>query len=527
MTAKILVSDPIAQDGIDMLRAHAEVDVKTGLKPEELLAIIGDYDGLAVRSETKVTAAVIAAGHKLQVIGRAGIGVDNIDLDAATQRGIVVVNAPTGNIVSAAEHTIALLLALARNIPQAHAHLKEGGWSRGRFTGVEVRGKALGIIGLGKVGSEVARRAVGLEMRVLAHDPFVSLEYARYLGAEVVPLERLLKESDFITVHTPLIDATRNLIGTKELALVKPAVRMINVARGGIIDEDALYQALEEGRVAGVALDVFQQEPPPKDLSLLKSDKVIATPHLGASTAEAQVSVAVDIAEQILAVLRGEPARYAVNAPLIPPETYSTVGPYLGVARQVAQLVAQLAEGQPSSINITFEGEIANYDLTALKAAVIGGLLESISEERVSLVNANLIAESRGLRIVEKKSTKCENYGNLITIEAITSQGQTQVAGTLMRGETHIVLVDRYWVDLVPTGGYWLFSDHQDRPGLIGAVGNITGNADINISSMLVSRLAPRGRALMMLGLDEPIGEAQIAQILAIPNVYTAKLVKL
>ena len=523
---RILVADPIASEGIDMLRVHAQVDVELRLKPDKLKSIIGDYEALVVRSETKVTAEVIEAGRKLQVIGRAGVGVDNIDVEAATRHGIVVVNAPAGNIVSAAEHTIAMMLALARHIPEGHIRVKSGEWRRDDLLGTEVRGKTLGIIGLGRVGSEVARRAKGLEMHPIAYDPFTSVDYAHKLGVELVSQEQLFQNSDFITVHTPLTATTKGFIGTEELSLVKPSVRIINVARGGIVNEEALFSALEQGRVAGAAIDVFSKEPA-KDNILLKSDKVIVTPHLGASTAEAQRNVAVDVAEQILTVLKGQPARYAVNAPLIPPETIAIIFPFLRVSADVGRLLAQLAEGNMDTITIKYEGEIANYDLSVLKAAVIGGLLEPVTEERVNLVNANIIAQSRGLKIIEQKGTVCENYGNLITVEVITSVGTTTVAGTMMRGQPHIVRVNSYWIDIMPTGGYWLFSDHRDRPGLIGAVGMITGNADINISFMQLSRLKPRGPALMVLALDEPLSEEQRQEILAILDVYSAKVVRL
>jgi D-3-phosphoglycerate dehydrogenase len=523
---KVLVADPIAKEGIDLLSKHAEVDVRTGLKLEELSAIIGGYEALVVRSETRVTAEIIKAGVRLQVIARAGTGVDNIDVEEATRRGIVVVNAPAGNVTSAAEHTIALMLALARHIPQAHAQLKSGVWHRAEFVGIEVRGKVLGIVGLGNVGSEVAKRAQAFQMRVIAYDLFISPDYARTLGVELVSLERLLMESDFITLHLPLTAETKGFIGAKELALVKPTSRLINCARGGLIDEEALYQAIEQGGIADAAIDVFSEEPAIHS-PLLKSSKVILTPHLGASTTEAQVTVAVDAAEQIIAVLQGQSARYAVNAPLLSPEALPVLFPFLKVADILGRLASQLAEGQMSSIEIGYEGEIASYDTSALKAAVLGGLLERISEERVNLVNADIIAAKRGLRVVERKETVCENYSSLLSVKATTSCGTTLIAGAVIRGEMHIVRVNDYWIDLVPRGGYFLFSDHRDRPGLIGSVGMVTGNADINISSMLVSRLKPRGQALMVLGLDEPLDEEQRRQILSIAGVYTAKVVKL
>jgi D-3-phosphoglycerate dehydrogenase len=523
---KVLVADPLSEEGIDVIRSHAEVDVKTGLKSEELISTIGDYDALIVRSQTQVTADVIKAGKKLQVIGRAGVGVDNIDIDEATRRGIVVVNAPTGNTISAAEHTIALMLALARHIPRANVVLKSGKWQRSEFMGTELRGKTLGIIGLGNVGSEVARRARGLEMKLVAYDPFISIDHAHNLQAELMPLKQLIKESDFITLHIPLTKSTKKLIGTKELTLVKPTVRIINTARGGLIDEEALAKAVKERRIAGAAIDVFPKEPVTESV-LFEDDNIIVTPHLGASTTEAQAGAAKDVAEQIIDIFKGHPAKYSVNAPFIPAETLSMLAPFLKVATTVGRLVSQLAEGQMNAIQITYEGEIANYDTNALKAAVLGGLLEDISEERVNLVNANIVAAQRGLTVVEQKTTICENYASLITAEATTSAGITIAAGTVMRGEVHIVRVNNYWLDIVPTGGYFLFSDHRDCPGMIGTVGKITGDADINISEMHVSRLKPRGQALMILALDEPLPEEQQQQILSIPDVYSAKLVKL
>ncbi len=523
---KVLVADPIAQEGIDILSECAQVDVKTNLKPEEIVAIAGDYEAIIVRSQTRVTAEIIKAGKKLQVIGRAGVGVDNIDIDEATLHGIIVVNAPTGNTISAAEHTIALMLALARHIPSANAMLKSGVWRRADFMGTEVKGKTLGIVGLGNVGSDVARRARGLEMKLIAYDPFISAELAQNLQVELFPLEQLLKESDFISLHIPLTESTKDLIGTKALAMVKPAVRIINTARGGLIDEEALVKAINEGRVAGAAIDVFSREPCTESI-LFENDRIIVTPHLGASTTEAQALAATEVAKQVVDVFKGQPARYAVNAPFISVEALPVLVPFLKVAATLGSLVSQLAEGQMKNIHIKYNGEIANYDTNTLKAVILGGLLKEITEERVNLVNANLVAARRGLKVVEQKEATCENYANLITVEVVTSEGATTVSGTVLRGESHIVQIDNYWIDIVPTGGYFLFSDHRDRPGLIGAVGKITGDADINISYMNLSRLKPRGQALMILALDEALPEEHRQQILALPDIDTAKLVKM
>jgi D-3-phosphoglycerate dehydrogenase len=523
---KVLVADPIDKAGVEALQSEVEVDIKTGLKPEELKAVIGQYEALIVRSETKATAEIIEAGTRLHVIARAGVGLDNIDVDAATRHGIVVVNAPMGNTISAAEHTLALMLSLARHVPQASTVLKSGVWQRSAFMGTELKNKVLGVIGLGNVGSEVARRAEAFEMRIMVYDPFVSPDYVQNLGAESASLEQILRESDFITLHLPLTSSTKNLIGQKELAKVKPSVRIVNCARGGLIDEEALFKAIEDGKVAGAAFDVFQKEPV-TDSILFKSDKIIVTPHLGASTAEAQAGVARDIAEQVLCVLKGQPARYSVNTPQIPAELLHVLAPFMQVSGTLGSLARQLLEGQVTGIQITYGGEITNYDTAALKASIIGGLLEGMSEERVNLVNATIIAAQRGFKIVEQREATCENYTNLITVEVKTTHETTVVAGTVLRGETHIVRINEFWLDIIPTGGYFLFSDHRDRPGLIGAVGNITGKADINISSMLLARLQPRGQALMILALDESLSEEQIQEILSLPDVNTAKMVKL
>ncbi len=527
MTARVLICDPIAEDGIAVLRQFgAQVDVRTGLPPDELEATVDSYEALIVRSETKITRQVIAAAGKLQVVGRAGIGVDNIDLEAATERGIVVVNAPTGNIISAAEHAIALMMALARHIPDASASLKSGHWDRKRFMGLEVRGKTLGILGLGQVGSEVTRRARGLEMRVIAHDPFVPEERARVLGIELVPFQQLLRESDFLTVHTTLSEKTRSLIGEAELKEMKPTARLINTARGGIVNEEALEKALSEGRLAGAALDVFEKEPL-TDHPLFGNEQVIATPHLGASTAEAQERVSQDVAEQIIAVLKGEPAQYAVNAPLISPESYTYLAPYTPVAFKTGSLAVQLCQGQMEKIEIDYAGELTQYDLTPLKAALVGGLLAPISEEHVNVVNVDVIAARRGMRISEKRSPSHELYANLTTVTITTTAGETKVSGTLAHDGPHIVLIDGFWVDVPPGEGYLLACENRDRPGMVGAVGTLLGQFGVNISFMNVGRHEKRGTALMVLTLDEPTTAEQLDEVRKIPDIISAKLVRL
>ena len=521
---KVLVSDNIAPEGVELLAAKAEVTVKTGLKPAELLSIIGDYDALVVRSDTKVTPELIAAGPRLQVIARAGIGVDNIDLAAATSAGIAVVNAPIGNTVAAAEHSLALMLALARNIPQACASVRQGEWRRSAFIGVEVSRKTLGIVGLGRVGAEVAHRAQSFGMTLLAYDPFVTPDYARRMGVELLPLNELLSRADFVTLHTPLTPSTANLIGTRELALMKPDARLINVARGELVDEAALLQALDDGWIAGAALDVFVTEPP-QNQTLLSHPKIMATPHLGASTQEAQREVAIEAAEQALAVLEGRPARNTVNAPFITPDAQDMLSPYIPVASLVGKLLTHLADGQYEGIVISYAGEIAQHDTIMLDAAALAGLLTPVSSEPVNLINAPVLARQRGLRVTVQRQSTAPEYSSLITATLTTGSGDITLAGASLRNEPHIVRFNDYWMDLSPTTPYLLFVDNTDQPGSIGAVGAVTGNHNINISFMEVGRLSQRGQAMMVLGLDDPVPPPALAEIAALPQVYNARLV--
>lgn len=522
---KVLITDPIAQEGIDFLRREAEVDERLRPSPNELLQLIPEYEALIVRSETKVTREVIEAGKQLQVIGRAGSGVDNIDLDAATERGVVVVNAPQGNTISAAEHTIALMLALARKLPDAYASLRAGRWERQKFLGTELRGKTLGLIGLGQVGGEVARRGRGLEMRVIAHDPYVSPDRAQGIGVELVSLDELLQQSDMISLHVRYTPATRDYLNDELLRKVKPGVRIINTARGELIDDAALINAIDDGRVGGAAIDVFREEPPGES-PLLTHERIIVTPHLGASTEEAQERAALDVAQEVLAVLRGEPARYAVNAPLVSAETMEVLRPFMDVAARTASLATQLCEGQLRSVEIEYLGDIANYDVTPLKAAVIKGLLAPISEENVTIVNANLIAEHRGLRITERKGPS-EEYANLLTVRVNTDHGVTTVAGTVFHDGAHIERVNDFWVDIPPGDGYLLFCENLDRPGMVGAVGTFLGKHDINISFMRLGREQVRGRALMVLGLDDEMSPEFLKELESISDLYSARLAKI
>jgi D-3-phosphoglycerate dehydrogenase len=525
---RILIADSVAPEGIEMLRAAGDVDVRIGLPVEELISIIGDYQALVVRSETKVTRPVLEAATKMVVVGRAGVGVDNIDLEAATERGVIVVNAPQGNTVAAAEHTIALLMALARHVPAADASMRIGKWDRKTYVGTEVRGKALGVVGLGKIGSEVARRAVGLDMRVLAFDPFVPDERARALGVESVDFDRLIAESDFITVHPPLTASTTGMIGEAQIVKMKPGVRLINVARGGIIDEAALAKAVKAGKVAGAAVDVFTEEPIRPDNPLLGEPKIITTPHLGASTAEAQERVALDVAEQIVEILAGKPARYAVNAPMLGAETLKVVGPYMGVAEIIGSVATQLVTGKLQTIEIDYFGEIAEHDVTPLRASVIRGLLKPISVENVNIVNASLIAQARGWNIDERLRSSHEVFVNLVHVKVGTSEAEVTVGGTVEHGAPHIVLLNGLDVDIVPEGDAFLLAcDNEDRPGMIGKVGTLLGRFDINIRSMQVGRRGRRERALMLIAVDEQPTEGQLEEIEGIDGIHNVRLVRL
>ena len=516
---KVLVAESLAEEGIELLRAEHDVDVPAGLSRERFLDLLPGYEALLVRSQVQVDAEAIAAGTRLTVIGRAGVGVDNIDLTAATQAGITVVNAPTGNTIAAAEHTVALLFALARKVPAADASIRRGEWRRAAFTGRELRGKILGIVGLGKIGMAVADRARAMEMEVIGHDPFVTEEAAAHHGVRLIALPDVLRRSDAITVHVPLTRATRDLIGEAELATMKRDALLINVARGGVIDEGALAQALRDGRLGGAAVDVFTAEPP-RESPLLDAPETVLTPHLGASTAEAQTRVAVEAAQQVLDVLAGRPARYAVNAPLFTPETASALAPYLPLARTLGQLYAQFA---PDLEGLTLElaGELAAYDASPLAAAALSGLLETATDQRVNLVNAPLLARDRGIDLVERKTHDAGRYASLLTLS-----GSTIVGGTVASGEPRLVRLGGYWLDM-PPARHMLITRHRDRPGTMGRIGITLGEADVNISAMHLARTRPREDALMILALDDPVPSAVSERIRANEAVLDLWLIRL
>ncbi len=521
---KILVADGLSEEGVQRLQPHSEVVVRAGLDAEELLTLITDVDAVIVRSRTRVGREAVDRAARLRVIARAGVGTDNIDVEAATRRGILVLNTPESSTISTAEHTLAMILGLARRIPTAHLATSQGAWQRERFTGIELYGKTLGVIGLGKIGGEVALRAVAFGMRVIAFDPYVIPDRATRLGAELVPWDALLEQSDVLTLHVPLTQGTRHLIGAAELARMRPGVRIINCARGGLIDEQALLAALEEGKVAGAALDVFEEEPPSGN-ALLRHPRVIATPHLGASTEEAQRTIAVEVADQVLAALAGRPVRGAVNAPALREEVWQRLHPYIELMRVLGALARQLAEGQVLGVEFIYEGEVAAEEPGPLQASFLVGFLEAISEQPVNVVNAALLARERGISLSERRREQSEDFSSLIRVQVETTREPLVLGGTLFgRREPRITHVNDYRIDLVPAS-YILFVWNVDRPGMIGRVGTILGNHQVNIAGMQVGRVVPRGTAVMVLTLDSPVPTAAIREIAHVDGITAIKVV--
>jgi D-3-phosphoglycerate dehydrogenase / 2-oxoglutarate reductase len=522
---RILVAEPLAREGTDRLRAEHDVDERPGLSREELCSTIVEYDALVVRSQVKVDADLIAAASRLVVVGRAGVGVDNVDLEAATRAGITVVNAPTGNTIAAAEHTLALLFAVARRIAAADASVRRGEWKRSEFTGHELRGRTLGIIGLGKIGQAIADRARALEMTIVGADPYVTAEQAALHGVELVELDALLARSDVVSVHVPLTRATRGLVGLGAISKMKAGAFILNVARGGVVDEAAVAQALRDRRLGGAAFDVFEHEPP-TDSPLLDAPNTVLTPHLGASTEEAQVLVAEEVADQVLDVLAGRPARYAVNAPLVTPETARAIGPYLPLAQTLGRFFAQFARSAVRTLTLEIAGEPAEFDATPLAAAALRGLLENTTTERVNLVNAVAIAKARGVTLVERKTRDAGAFSALLTLSGEVRGRPIRVAGTVANGEPRLTRLDDYWMDMAPSD-VMLITRHQDKPGTMGRIGSILGDADVNISAMHLARTRPREDAFMILALDDdvpaPVADAIRADD-AVIDLWTIRL---
>jgi len=526
---KILISDKLAQEGIDILKKveSFEVDCRYGLKPDELKKIISDYDALIIRSGTKVTADIIAAADKLKVIGRAGVGLDNVDLKAATQKGIVAMNTPAGNTTSTAEQTMSLILALSRNIPQACASVKSGKWERSKFSGVELHGKILGVIGLGRIGSTVAHMAKAFGMQIIAFDPYLAKEIAAQMGVELVELEGLLSRSDFITVHTPKSTETKSLISDSEFALMKSSVRIINCARGGIVDEKALCKALEEKRIAGCALDVYEQEPPPADSPLLKYDHCITTPHLGASTSEAQINVAIEVAHCVRDALLGRAIVNAANFPSVSPEAYKILAPYIDLAQRMGKFAGQLINGRINQISLLYSGSFTTHKVAPVTLALTNGLLSPILGDTINSVNALEVAKERGINIREILSTKEEEFVTLVSAEITTDQESFTVWGTLS-GNLHprIVKVNQVYVEAVPEG-YMLFINNNDKPGIVGAVGTILAEANINIAGITFGRETPGGLAISVVNVDSEVPDPVLEKIRRTKNVLFVKLLKI
>ena len=524
---KVLISDSISTKGVEILKkAGLDVDVKTGMKPEELVAVIGDYHGLAVRSATKVTAKIIDAATNLKVIGRAGSGLDNVDLTAATKKGIVVMNAPGGNTITTAEHTFSLMCAMARQIPQATASMREGKWEKKRFMGVELFNKTLGVIGIGNIGSQVARRAQAFAMNVIAYDPFLSEEKAKDMGVEKVDLEELYRRSDFITIHTPITAETRNMINKDTIKIMKNGVRIINCARGGIVNEKDLYDALVEGKVAGAALDVFEKEPPENN-PLLTLDNVISTPHLGAATKEAQENVAIAIAEQIADYLVQGTIRNAVNFPSIPADQVARLQPYINLSEKLGLFSAQIFEGGVTEITIEYRGEASEINTAPVKIAAIKGFLSPILEETVNFVNAPLIAKERGIEVKETKSADAGDYQSMIALRIKAKDKESYVTGTLFsRKDPRIVSVDGFKIEIVPEGEL-LFIHNNDKPGVIGNIGTLLSKNNINIARMQFGREAPGGRAISVVTIDSPATPGILDEIKSLPNVLFLKRITL
>ena len=525
---KVLAMDKTAEEGLRLLReAGIEVDSRSGLSEDELVKVIPEYDALIVRSETKVTSKIIEAGKNLKIIGRAGVGVDNIDLATATKNGVIVVNSPEGNTVAAAEHTWAMLLAMARQIPQAHAKLKAGIWDKKSFKGVEVLNKTLGIIGLGKIGRRVASYALGMGMKVIAHDPFVTSDYAKGLGVELVDFERVIKESDFITFHVPKTKETLGMVNAQTIAKMKKGVRIVNVARGGIVDEKALYEALKSGHIAAAALDVFEKEPLPADSPLLTLDNIVVTPHLGASTVEAQVNVAIDVAEQIIEVLKGGAARSAVNIPSMKPELLAPVRSYLSISEKIGSFAAQIVRGAIAKVEVEYSGEVAEHDVSPLTTIILKGMLTPMLDVKVNFVNAPLVAKERGIEVVESKRKEIKDFASLILLRVKTEKETREVGGTVFAGVgDRIVMIDGFRVDAVPDG-YMLILSNIDKPGMIGKVGTYLGQHNVNIAAMDVGRIKIGEKAVMVLNVDNPVSEDLLFGLTKIDGIFSATLVKI
>lgn len=529
---KVLVSDKLSEAGLKILQdcPELQVDAKPGLSPEELAAIIGDYEALVIRSGTTVTPKILEAAKNLKLIGRAGIGVDNVDLPAASKHGVIVENTPSGNAVTTAEHAIAMMFAVSRMIPQATMSMKAGKWEKKQFTGRELCNKNLGIIGVGNIGKIVASRALGLKMKVLGFDPFLTPEAASKMGIELVSLEEIFKRADYITAHVPLNEKTRGLINRASFAKMKQGVYIINCARGGVVDEAALFEALESGKVAGAALDVFAQEPPPEDSPLVKHPKVICTPHLGAATDEAQENVATEVAEQVVDYFVKGEIRNAVNFPSISSELAKILKPYLNLAERLGSLVGHLVtEENPRKITLEYVGELAQYPTAPLTTCLLKGLLSVVLDEggRVNYVNSPVLAKERGIKVVEAKVHEAEGFTNLIEIKVETAKGSRVISGTIFGTEhPRIVRIDDFYLEAQPEG-HILLIRNIDKPGVIGSVGTCLGKNNVNIARMQLGLSSSSGEAMALYNVDSHVNTKVIAELKQLPNIISVQAIEL
>lgn len=523
---KLLVTDELSEEGLEMLRrgGQVQVDIRPNIPHAELMSVIGDYDALIIRSGTKVTAEVIEAGKNLKVVGRAGVGVDNVDVKAATRRGILVMNTPSANIISAAEHTMAMMMSLARNIVWADASLKKGEWKRSKFTGFELNGKTLGIVGIGRVGGEVAKRAKSFQMKLVGFDPYIPPEVAVKLGVRLMPLEQVIEEADVITVHAALTPTTHHLIGKELIAKMKPNAIILNVARGELIDEEALYEALKDKRIAGAALDVFEKEPPTGS-KLLTLDNIVVTPHLGASTKEAQEKVSVEMAEHVKMFLLDKRISNAVNAPVRGMD--QKVVPFISVAERLGAFAVQLTDAPVAKVQVTFYGELATVDTKMLTVSALMGVLSNLSGEQPNIINAEMIAKEKGIQVVETKVEESKRYVNMIAVSLQSDGVKREVRGTAFPGsEPKLLGIDEYDLDM-PLDGDFLLSVHNDMPGIIGRIGTMLGNRNINIARMGLGRDQKGGNAMMLVSVDNPVSEDVVKEMAAVKGFQEVRSVEL
>jgi D-3-phosphoglycerate dehydrogenase len=525
---KVLVSDPLSEVGVEIFREtpDLEVDVLTDLTPQELKGVVGQYHALVIRSATRVTAEIIEAAHNLKVIGRAGIGLDNVDVPAASKKGIVVMNTPEGNTITAAEHTLAMILSLSRNIPQATASLKQGKWEKQKFQGQEVFNKTLGVIGVGRIGRLVAGRAKGLQMKVIVYDPYIKPETIEQLDLEPVSFDELLQRSDYITIHTPSTDETINMINKKTISRMKKGAMLINCARGNIVNQDDLCAALTSGHLAGAALDVFGKEPPGK-IKLMSLPNFICTPHLGASTKEAQEKVAKDVAQQIVDYLMYGSVRNAVNVPAISPELITTLRPYAILAERIGSLQSQLADSPILEAEVNYFGKITEYDVTPLTTSMLKGLLTPILRDGVNFVNAPIIATERGIKVVESKSKTSEDYSNLISIRVMTSAANNVVSGTIFGNNLlRILRINDFYLEAVPEG-HNLLINNLDIPGVIGSITSTLGRYGVNIGRMQVGEEKQKKQNVIFLATDVSVNDEILEELCRLKNVFSVRRIEL